>query len=290
MSRKLLWKNLRAKGWKIIVDILLMSIFTSLCLLFTWHRSFDVDQFWSMKKKQVDQLFSKTASTFLCWMFRWSKLSGYHKVQYTQLRYACPVPLMHGASLVCSKLIFCEHTTSHGWCENGANLIFNAEIRCAVRKHKFKCKNTSKLHPIFPLCSCKNRQTLVCHMQLQQQHCLCSWFSPNRLAFSKNMFVACVLAAQCMHSVPMGTSLKIFMYWSICVKCSYSSFFFLFFFLYTIVTFFNYLLWNMRSIISLNFKSKKKLNLRSYLFSTITTYCWFKQPFVKRYFLSNLKN
>ncbi len=69
---------------------------------------------------------------------------------------------------VSSKIIFCEHTTNHGWCEYGVNIIFNTEIRCTVCEHKFEFKirpnwaeyylcvhaKTNKIW--FAMCSCNN--------------------------------------------------------------------------------------------------------------------------------------
>ncbi len=92
---------------------------------------------------------------------------------YTQPHCECAVPHACDTSLAHSKLIFCEHTTNHSWCELAANIIFNTEIRCAVRKLKFQCKNMSTLCTIFLLCSCKNRQNFICHVQLQQQRSTC---------------------------------------------------------------------------------------------------------------------
>ncbi len=68
----------------------------------------------------------------------------------------------------------------------------------------------TKLRTIFPLCSYKKQQNLVCHMQLQQQHDVCSQSLPNGCAFSKNMFVACMQAAQHMHGAPVCISLNTF--------------------------------------------------------------------------------
>ncbi len=80
-----------------------------------------------------------------------------------------------------SKLTFYEHTTNHGWCEHGVNIIFNTEIRCTVCKHKLKCKNISKRRLIFPLCSCINKQNLVCNVKnfSNSEACVCSLLQTN---------------------------------------------------------------------------------------------------------------
>ncbi len=120
----------------------------------------------------------------------------------------CPASLLaHSTPLPCSKLLFYEHITNHGWCEHGANIFFNAEIRWAVRKHELKCKNMSKLRTIFLLYSCKNWRNLVHHVQLQQQCGICSQFHPNWCAFSKKMFIACPRVVQHMHGMPVCTRL-----------------------------------------------------------------------------------
>ncbi len=99
--------------------------------------------------------------------------------------------------------------SNHDWCEHGANIIFNTEIRCAVRKHKFTCKNMSKLRTIFPWCLSKNGQNLVCCVQLLQQCDMCSQSRSNRCTFSNNMFIACMWVALCTHSAPACTSLRL---------------------------------------------------------------------------------
>ncbi len=117
----------------------------SLCVLWKWICAKTENSFWT------------NATDFYSWaLFHKRNCMPACKDWYTQPHRVCAAPLVCSVSLVHSKLIFCEHTTYHGWCERGENIIFSIEIWCAVRKHEIKCENMSKLRIIFPVYLCKD--------------------------------------------------------------------------------------------------------------------------------------
>ncbi len=69
----------------------------------------------------------------------------------------------HNVSLVHSELIFCEHTTdmNYGRCEHVSNIIFNDEIRCAVRKHNLNVRTRLNCAQYSPCVRAKNWHNLV---------------------------------------------------------------------------------------------------------------------------------